>query len=102
MAHPIWKDYFVNLGSDATAEYRIRVNSTSGPIIYQGVAHMRPGATSIVVRINDVCADYMLNVVPDMADRAVSDNLGGTHFYVQKHGSGLTWTTVDNMEFSYD
>ena len=35
MAVPIWKDYFVSLGSVASQFFRVRVNNTT---IYQGKA----------------------------------------------------------------
>ncbi len=101
MAQPIWKDYFADLGSSESVEYRIKAGSTSGPVIYRGKAYLRPDANTIKVRINDVCADYMTNRMPDTADRAVTDNLGGSVFYVEKY-NGTLWSTATNVEFTYD
>lgn len=102
MAHPIWKDCFVDLGTDSSIEYRIRVNGTSGPIIYRGKAYLRPDANSIRVRINDICADYMRNVLPDMADRDVVDTGTFKKFWVQKLSDDGVWHSVSSVEFIYD
>lgn len=56
MARPIWKDYYVNLGSADSAEFSIGVGEN---IIYSGKAVKRPGAENILVKINDICADYI-------------------------------------------
>lgn len=51
----IWKDYYVQLGYDEKVSYRINCN---GDIAYQGIAHRRPGASTIPIKINDICAGY--------------------------------------------
>ena len=56
MANPIWKDYYVNLGSADSAEFSI---SVGGSIIYSGKAYKRPGDDNISIKINDICADYL-------------------------------------------
>lgn len=65
MAIPIWKDKIVNLPGD-TADFRILIDSTD-EVIYSGRAHIRPDATTNSVRINDICADYLVNVLPTLA-----------------------------------
>lgn len=55
MAHPIWLDYFVTFDGDRcdfTIEY-------DGDIIYEGTAVRRPGTSTIQIKINDICADYL-------------------------------------------
>lgn len=66
MANPIWKDYKVNLGSVPDALYRITLHD-GGDVIYAGHAFLRPGATDIEVRINDICADFFSSALPAMS-----------------------------------
>lgn len=51
----IWEDYFVSL-SGSSASLTI---THSGETIYTGVAVKKPGASSIEVKINDICAPYL-------------------------------------------
>ena len=53
---PIWKDYYVDLGTGAYADFSVLMGSS---VIYTGRAYKRPGATKIEVRINDIVADYL-------------------------------------------
>lgn len=56
MASPIWKDYYVSLGTADSVEYRILCNSE---VIYTGKAWKRPGEDTNKIRINEICADYL-------------------------------------------
>lgn len=103
MAVPIWKDYYVSLGSTDGTLFRIRANSSSGTIIYTGKAFLRPGETTISVRINDICAVYLSNVLPFMSDAQFSQVTLPMTFYIQKSTNGGTsWTAVGNVQFTYD
>lgn len=67
MAVPIWKDYYFTLPSAAdSALFELRTESTSGDVIYSGAAYKRPGQTAIDVRINDICADWLTNTLPEL------------------------------------
>ena len=69
MIQPIWKNYFVNLGSAESAEYVICYNSgDSLKVIYNGVAWKRPGTESISICINDICADWLVNTFPSLSE----------------------------------
>ncbi|MCR5071203.1 MAG: hypothetical protein K6A62_04680 [Bacteroidales bacterium] len=63
---PIWKDHFVTLGNSNAYDYELRLDTTSGTQIFTGRAYKRPGAASCVVRINDIVADYLANVLPTL------------------------------------
>lgn len=56
-ALPIWRDYYVNLGSGEKAQWTIW--APNGTIIYNGTAFRRPGESSIRVKVNDICAAWM-------------------------------------------
>jgi hypothetical protein len=58
MIHPIWKDFFVTLGSADSAEYAIVAGDET---IYIGMANKKPGEEQISIKINDICADYLEN-----------------------------------------
>lgn len=62
MANSIWKDYYVNLGTAESIIYRIKVGDTT---IYTGNSHLRPGQTENIIRINDICADYLSQATAD-------------------------------------
>lgn len=100
-AIPIWKDAIVNIGLVDTLFYRITLADT-GEVIYTGKAHRRPGADFNQVRINDVCADWLENVLPTLSQAEFSRlNLPVT-FYVQSSENGTTWTNIGSYQFIND
>lgn len=93
----IWKDRYVDLGSDASISYRIKVGDN---VIYLGKAYKRPGADSIVIRINDVCADYIENVLPTLS-AAQFTALGDVAFVTEAEESS-SWVEKDSVTFIND
>lgn len=66
MAEPIWKDHDVDLGTtDAQVYYIFRNAPQLGDQLFSGRAFIRPGATHAYTRINEICADYLYNELPD-------------------------------------
>lgn len=100
MAVPIWKDYYVTLGTTDGIEFRIRVGSYSGDIIYNGKAYLRPGETDNKARLNDICADYLSHALPTMARGWSALTL--PTFYVQAKPSGGSWTNKGSVQFTKD
>ena len=100
-AIPIWKDAIVDIGLGDSMFYRITLADT-GEVIYSGKAFKRPGASSVQVRINDICADWLENVLPTLSQAAFSElNLPVT-FYVQSSSNGSTWTNQGSFQFTND
>lgn len=97
MAVPIWKDYYVSLGTGTSCEYRILV---AGAIIYSGKAWKKPGESSIRIRINDICADYLNHTLPNLSKEEFAELAYPIKFVVQKYASG--WTTAAEVEFLND
>lgn len=101
MANPIWKDYYVNLGTAESVQFRILVGED---VIYTGKAYKRPGKTNNEIRINDICADYLENVFPELVGTTFTGNEYVT--FVVQTLSGTTWTNRANVQFdmnwSYD
>jgi len=99
-AVPIWKDYFVNLGTGNSVQYRITLADT-GEVIYSGKAFKRPGETNISARVNDICADYLVNVLPTLSQAEFTLLSLPLTFNVQTL-SGSTWTTKASPQFIND
>ena len=99
MAVPIWKDYFVSLGSVASQYFRVRVNNTT---IYQGKAVRAASSGTLYIRINDVCADYMSQVVPELNASSARGGAFPMSFIIQKSSNGSSWTTVETVAFNDD
>lgn len=102
MAEPIWKDYDVVLGAGDAYFYRIRVGSPSGSIVYSGKAYRRPGDSSVNVRINDICADYISQTLPTLSEDEFSSITKPLTFYVQSSTNGNSWGLVDTITFQND
>lgn len=101
MAVPIWKDAFVTLGTGDSILYRVILSDTS-EVIYSGKAYKRPGETNITARVNDICADYMVNVLPYLSQAEFTRiNLPVT-FLVQTSSDGSAWTTQSTLQFIND
>lgn len=62
MAYPIWQDLILEYGADSVV-FSISYNNG---IIYEGKAVARPGDSSVFVKINDICADYMRSAFPSI------------------------------------
>ena len=90
MAHPIWKDYYVGLTDASAGSIPFRIIHR-GEVIYTGRAFARPGEQTISIRINDICADYMLKTNMWNQDNA----------FVTQHFVG-DWEDVDEVEFIND
>lgn len=101
MAIPIWKDKVVNLSLLDSILYRISLVDT-GDVIYSGKAHKRPGNESIDVRVNDICADYLENVLPNLSQAEFSELSLPVSFKVQTSSDGLSWTDKETIQFLND
>lgn len=97
-AIPIWKDKTVSLGT-SSVNFRIMKMDDSS-VIYTGKAYLAPGAASVPIRINDICADYLVNALPTMTDRTFTELIKPS-FKVQKKPSS-SWTDVETVEFYND
>ena len=102
MANPIWKDYYVNLGTAESVQFRILVGEN---VIYTGKAYKRPGQSNNQIRINDICADYLENVFPALSQSTFTSANQPMSFVVQTL-SETTWSTKTTVSFdnnwSYD
>ena len=58
--HPIWKDYYVDLGEVDSSKYYI---DRDGETIHIGIAYRRPDEYNCRVKINDICGSH----IPRMA-----------------------------------
>ena len=96
MAASIWKDYEVSFGNIAETDYTIEVPGVGE--IFAGHAVRRPDAAQLTVRINDVCADYLLHTIPSVASKVSIAEDSAVTFSV-KDGGG---TTVDTVQFVAD
>lgn len=97
-AVPIWKDKIVSLGS-SDVDFRI-LKMDDSSVIYTGKAFKAPGAASVPIRINDICADYLVNALPTITDRTFTELIKPS-FKVQKKPSS-SWTDVETIEFYND
>lgn len=103
---PIWKDYFVTLGTGVVIPFRIRVQDQSGDIIYNGKSHIKPGGTDNTIRINDICADYLTNALPALSQAEFSELSFPLAFVVEAYVPLATgeprWDYVDTVQFIND
>ena len=99
-AVPIWKDHFTTLGTGDSIRYRIILADTSA-VIYSGRAYKRPGETNVLARINDICADYITNVLPQLSQAEFTRISLPVTFRVQTL-SGSTWSTKESVQFTND
>ena len=59
---PIWKDTYYFAEREDTFVYSIR---TGGVAVYYGKAYCAPGAGGPYVQVNQICRNYLKNVLPD-------------------------------------
>ena len=97
---PIWKDYFVTLGTGVVIPFRIRVQDQSGDIIYNGKSHIKPGKTNNSIRINDICADYLTNALPALSQAEFSALSFPLNFVVEAFLQD--WNIAGQVQFMND
>ncbi len=95
MPASIWKDYEVSFGNVAEADYTIEAD---GVEIFAGHAVRRPDEATLTVRINSVCADYLLHTVPNIASRVATAESSAVTFTVKDAGGA----TVESVQFVAD
>lgn len=77
---PMWRDYFVILGEGEAIDYSIQVG---GVTIYNGTAYAKPNQAEVRIRINDICADYLVNTLPELGEGGVSGSIEAPTFAVE-------------------
>ena len=102
---PIWKDYIIRLTGANVYPFRIRVQDAQGDIIYNGVSHIMPGEDAHLVRINDICADYLVHTLPTLTQTKFSELSFPLNFVFETYWSA-TWHVTHQVQFinnwSYD
>lgn len=96
---PIWKDYFVTIGTSAKYYVRIRQGSTT---IYHGLAYKKPGATNVVVKVNDVIADYLAMTAPGVPYNYPTATFFPVQFVVQSSTNNSSWTNKATIDIDWD
>ena len=99
MAVPIWKDYYFTINK-TSAEFRLRLNNSSGAIIYTGKAFARPNASNIKIKVNDICADYIKQSLPVWGQEFSPQEFSRT--FMLQYLNGAVWTSAGSVEFLYD
>lgn len=105
MANPIWKDFYVNLGTADSVQFRILVDDD---VIYTGKAFKRPGKANNEIRINDICADYLEHVFPALEQTTFTGSNQPLTFRIQKRVEipSPGWQVLKDVQFdnnwSYD
>lgn len=100
---PIWKDYFVTLGATGPVDYRVRLNDAAGDIIYNGRAYLRPDADSVIVRINDIAADYFAGTLPALSQAVFEEQAVDVTLYVEYYDTDEEdWVEADTVQFLND
>lgn len=101
MAVPIWKDHFVNLGTGESILYRITLADT-GMVIYSGRAFKKPGEANIQVRVNDICADWLKNVLPNLSQVEFTRLNIPVTFNTIVSTDGSSWSGRGSVQFNND
>ena len=102
MVQPIWKNYFVNLGSAESVEYVIGYKSGETlTAIYSGKAWKRPGEDSVSICINDVCADWLVNTFPSLSEGFSRSDMP-VEFVVQSISTAGVYTEKARVRFIND
>lgn len=102
MAEPIWKDHYVSFGDVASVDYDILLNNDT--LIYSGRATRRPGDTTLKVKINDICADYLESLKLKLYEGFNSQIIVKT-FKVRNTATSkivATVTFVNDWSYDYD
>lgn len=102
MVQPIWKNYFVSLGTSESQEYVICYShDDSLTTIYHGKAWKKPGESSIMICINDVCADWLVNTFPSLSEEFSRSDMP-VEFVVQTISTAGVYSEKARVRFIND
>lgn len=93
---PIWKDYFAKGGREDSCQFCILADDAG---VYFGKAYRRPDNLDILIRINDICADYLFNEFPDIRKQFNAAPLRTFQLCVLEDGE---YQLYDDVEFYND
>ncbi len=100
MVAPIWKDYYINLGKGEGVAFRIKVGDD---VIYTGRAYPKPGEETSSIRINDICADYLQNVLPELTAETFQAMEFPVTFIVESYNTEeASWMEAGTAQFLAD
>ena len=97
-AVPIWQDKIITIPASSVL-FRI-YDWDNSVTLYQGVANARPGESSVKLRVNDICADYLVNSLPTLTDRTFT-GLPVKRFGIQTKTGNQAWSPFEDVTF-YD
>lgn len=100
MAIPIWKDYYEDI-STSRPYIRILADTNTGEVIYVGRTVVRPGDTRIYVKMNEICANYLLHQEINFSS-AINHTLVERTFYLQRSIDLFTWYDAGSVTFQND
>lgn len=100
MAVPIWKDKIIDLGF-ASANFRI-YDADNNISLYDGVSKARPGIATAKIRINDICADYLENIIPTLGNGDVSGIALKTFSIQARPNPNSAWINIQDVTFYND
>lgn len=98
MAIPIWEDTYVTLGTTSPISYNIY--DDTGALIYTGLAYKKPSETYVKVKLNDICADYLKQTMPQWDDEWLEKANVRRTFRLS--AGGVTRTYQFALNWSYD
>lgn len=102
MATPIWKDLDINISTASSVQYQVR--DANSNVYYTGKSVKAPGATYIVIRLNEIVADLLGQSLPAFNGGRFQDQSGiafNCHLYTRSSDSA-SWTKFGEYEFTYD
>lgn len=101
-AKPIWKDHFSDFGTWPYSDFIVveKVNNTT---IYRGRAYRRPGESHLLVKVNDICADWLEHTLPTLAQAELTPANLPVEFDIDSITLGANVDTVTFYnDWSYD
>ncbi|MGN0191071.1 MAG: hypothetical protein ACI39U_05390, partial [Candidatus Cryptobacteroides sp.] len=98
MATPIWRDWFVDI-PEANQIFEIR---TGGLTIYRGRAQTRPGKDYPIIRINDICADFLQGTFRELSKEDLQEIEQPPVFDVFAKNEDDSWEILEGIDFLND
>ena len=103
---PIWQDDDIYIGNEFEDRIEYSITTDGGDtIVFSGVAHRRPNDTYVVIRINEICANWLKQSYPfDDYSEPASDTLIGAPDLMREFEVVRTTTgeVLAAREYKYD
>lgn len=99
---PIWKDTYYTYYDASALTYYIKADSATGETIFNGKAYFLPDEDVVKINVSKICADYLDNDLPSLAESSYTNTNASRQFYLYSGDDSFLEVFLFNYDWSYE